>query len=213
MNLIDTADVYGVDGVGPRLRRRRGAARSGPRPGRRRCATGSSWRRRAASARRCRTTPRPTPCVPPARTHSAGSASYVIDLYQIHRPDLFAHPADVAATLADLRTAVKAREVGVSNSSTGAGVGPPGPPPVPARQQPARVLRRPPRPAARRHPRRVRPTASCRWCGARSPAGAWRPATASPPTCSPCSTSWRHARAATAPPWRSPSCSPTRRPP
>jgi predicted oxidoreductase len=39
----------------------------------------------------------------------------VIDLYQIHRPDLFTHPADVAATLAELRDEGKIREVGVSN--------------------------------------------------------------------------------------------------
>jgi predicted oxidoreductase len=39
----------------------------------------------------------------------------VIDLYQIHRPDLFAHPADVAATLSALRDEGKIREVGVSN--------------------------------------------------------------------------------------------------
>ena len=39
----------------------------------------------------------------------------VIDLYQIHRPDLFAHPAEVAATLAELRDAGKIIEVGLSN--------------------------------------------------------------------------------------------------
>ncbi len=39
----------------------------------------------------------------------------VIDLYQIHRPDLFTHPADVAATLTALRAEGKIREVGVSN--------------------------------------------------------------------------------------------------
>ena len=39
----------------------------------------------------------------------------VIDLYQIHRPDLLTHPADVAATLAALRDEGKIREVGVSN--------------------------------------------------------------------------------------------------
>ena len=38
-----------------------------------------------------------------------------IDLYQIHRPDMFTHPADVAATLAALRSEGKIREVGVSN--------------------------------------------------------------------------------------------------
>ncbi len=39
----------------------------------------------------------------------------VIDLYQIHRPDLFTHPADVAITLTALRAEGKIREVGVSN--------------------------------------------------------------------------------------------------
>jgi predicted oxidoreductase len=38
-----------------------------------------------------------------------------IDLYQIHRPDLLAHPAEVAATLSRLREAGKIGEVGVSN--------------------------------------------------------------------------------------------------
>lgn len=39
----------------------------------------------------------------------------VIDLYQVHRPDLFAHPADVAETLLALRTEGKIRAIGVSN--------------------------------------------------------------------------------------------------
>lgn len=39
----------------------------------------------------------------------------VIDLYQIHRPDLLTHPAEVAATLSALRDEGKVREVGVSN--------------------------------------------------------------------------------------------------
>ena len=39
----------------------------------------------------------------------------VIDLYQVHRPDLLAHPAEVAEVLTDLRAAGKIREVGVSN--------------------------------------------------------------------------------------------------
>jgi 6-dehydroglucose reductase len=39
----------------------------------------------------------------------------VIDLYQIHRPDMYTHPAEVAATLAALRDEGKVREVGVSN--------------------------------------------------------------------------------------------------
>ncbi len=38
-----------------------------------------------------------------------------IDLYQIHRPDLMAHPAEVAATLAEIVESGRARAVGVSN--------------------------------------------------------------------------------------------------
>ena len=38
-----------------------------------------------------------------------------IDLYQIHRPDLLAHPAETAAALAALVTSGKVRFVGVSN--------------------------------------------------------------------------------------------------
>lgn len=38
-----------------------------------------------------------------------------IDLYQIHRPDTYTHPASVAETLATLRDEGKIREVGVSN--------------------------------------------------------------------------------------------------
>ncbi len=42
-----------------------------------------------------------------------------IDLYQIHRPDVFSHPAQVAATLASLREEGKIGEVGVSNYTVG----------------------------------------------------------------------------------------------
>jgi len=38
-----------------------------------------------------------------------------VDLYQIHRPDLLAHPAEVASGLEKLRRAGKIREAGVSN--------------------------------------------------------------------------------------------------
>ncbi len=38
-----------------------------------------------------------------------------IDLYQIHRPDMLTHPAELAEALSSLRTAGKIREVGVSN--------------------------------------------------------------------------------------------------
>lgn len=114
MNLIDTADVYGLDwgGTGfgdnevilgrvlaraPKLRERMVLATKGG-------------------------------IVPPTPYNS--SAAYlveaceaslrrlqvdVIDLYQIHRPDLFTHPEEVAGTLADLRQAGKIVEAGVSN--------------------------------------------------------------------------------------------------
>jgi predicted oxidoreductase len=41
----------------------------------------------------------------------------VIDLYQIHRPDLLAHPAEVAEALASLVEAGKVKHLGVSNYS------------------------------------------------------------------------------------------------
>ena len=40
-----------------------------------------------------------------------------IDLYQVHRPDLLAHPAEVAAAFDQLRAAGKIRAAGVSNYS------------------------------------------------------------------------------------------------
>ena len=39
----------------------------------------------------------------------------VIDLYQIHRPDMLTHPAELAEALSGLRAAGKIREVGISN--------------------------------------------------------------------------------------------------
>lgn len=114
MNLIDNADVYGFDwgGTGfgtveenlgrvlakaPRLRDRMVLATKGG----------------------------IMPPIPydssPTYLRSACEASLrrmgveVIDLYQIHRPDMLTHPADVAATLAALRDEGKIREVGVSN--------------------------------------------------------------------------------------------------
>ena len=43
----------------------------------------------------------------------------VIDLYQIHRPDMLTHPAELAEALSDLRAAGKIREVGISNFTPG----------------------------------------------------------------------------------------------
>ena len=41
-----------------------------------------------------------------------------IDLYQIHRPDVYTHPSELAKTLLSLRQEGKIREVGVSNYTT-----------------------------------------------------------------------------------------------
>lgn len=114
MNLIDTADVYGLDwgGTGfgsvekrlgqvlnqaPHLRDRMVlATKGGIRP------------------------PVPYDSSPGALTAACEDSLRrlgvdVIDLYQIHRPDLYTHPAAIAATLSSLREAGKIREVGVSN--------------------------------------------------------------------------------------------------
>ncbi len=113
MTLIDTADIYGGDsghGVGaaesllgevlaeaPELRGRMVlASKAGIVPGTPYDSSATHLREACeASLRRLRTD--------------------VIDLYQIHRPDWLAHPAEVAATLAELRQDGKIREVGVSN--------------------------------------------------------------------------------------------------
>jgi predicted oxidoreductase len=114
MNLIDTADVYGLDWGGsgfgsveenlgrvlaasPGLRDRFVlATKGGIRPG---VPYDSSpgWLGQACedSLRRLQVD--------------------VIDVYQIHRSDLFAHPEDIAEVLLGLREAGKIRAVGVSN--------------------------------------------------------------------------------------------------
>ena len=114
MNLIDTADVYGLDyngsGFGgneevlgkvlaqaPGLRDRMVRATKGgimpPIP----YDSSDAYLRSAVEA-------------------SLGRLGVeVIDRYQIHRPDMFAHPAQVAETLSSLVGAGKIRAVGVSN--------------------------------------------------------------------------------------------------
>ncbi len=114
MTLVDTADVYGLDWGGsgfgenerllgevldhsPGLRDRMVLATKGgiapPMP----YDSSSAALRRACeeSLRRLRVE--------------------TVDLYQVHRPDLFAHPADVAETLLALRQEGKIRAIGVSN--------------------------------------------------------------------------------------------------
>jgi predicted oxidoreductase len=113
MNLIDTADIYGFDGGAGfgRAEEILGAVlRANP-----------HLREQIVLATKGGIVP-PVPYdSSPAALRAACEASLqrlgveTIDLYQIHRPDLLAHPADVAATLAALRDDGKIREVGVSN--------------------------------------------------------------------------------------------------
>ncbi|MEM8924484.1 MAG: aldo/keto reductase [Actinomycetota bacterium] len=117
MNLIDAADVYGLDyggkGFGA-VEELLGAV----------LARTPSLRERMVLATKGGITP-PTPydSSPPALI-AAVEASLRrlgvdhIDLYQIHRPDLLAHPAEVAGTLLELQAQGKIGDLGVSNHTT-----------------------------------------------------------------------------------------------
>jgi predicted oxidoreductase len=111
--LIDTADIYGFDGTGgfgdaeallgrvlartPSLRDRMVlATKGGIRPG-----VPYDW-----SAGYLRTA-----CEDSLRRLGVD----VIDLYQLHRPDVLTHPAEVAAVLSELRERGLVRELGLSN--------------------------------------------------------------------------------------------------
>jgi predicted oxidoreductase len=114
MNLVDNADVYGYDGDGSGFGRVEEILGSV-------LAAAPGLRDRMVLATKGGIIP-PVPYdSSPMALRAACEASLrrmgvdVIDLYQIHRPDLLAHPADVAATLAGLRDEGKIREVGVSN--------------------------------------------------------------------------------------------------
>jgi predicted oxidoreductase len=114
MNMIDVADVYGFDWGGTgfgQVEENLGAV----------LAAAPRLRDRMVLGTKGGITP-PTPYdSSPAYLRAACEASLrrlgvdVIDLYQIHRPDMYTHPADVAATLAALRDEGKVREVGISN--------------------------------------------------------------------------------------------------
>jgi len=114
MNLIDTADIYGFESVDV------GFGQAEEILGRV-LSQASHLRDRMVLATKGGITP-PMPYNSSASyLRDACEASLrrlqvdVIDLYQIHRPDMFTHPAEVAATLTELRDAGKVREVGVSN--------------------------------------------------------------------------------------------------
>ena len=114
MNLVDTADVYGLDWGGTSF----GEAESNLG---RVLAAAPELRDQMVLATKGGITP-PTPYnSSPSAITAACEASLarlgvdVIDLYQIHRPDLFVHPADLGESLVALRDQGKIREVGVSN--------------------------------------------------------------------------------------------------
>lgn len=113
MTLFDTADIYGIDdglpvGAAEELF---GAV----------LADAPHLREQMVIATKCGIVPGVPYDSSPSHIKQACEASLrrlrieTIDLYQIHRPDLLAHPAEVAEALADLRQAGKIREIGVSN--------------------------------------------------------------------------------------------------
>jgi aryl-alcohol dehydrogenase-like predicted oxidoreductase len=114
MNLIDTADVYGIQPDGSAfgsVEERLGAV----------LAVAPQLRDRMVLATKGGIRP-PVPYDSSAGALRAACEDSLrrlgvdhIDLYQIHRPDLFAHPAEVAATLAALRDEGKIGAIGVSN--------------------------------------------------------------------------------------------------
>ena len=114
MNLIDTADVYGLDHGGT------GFGQNEERLGEV-LAAAPALRDRMVLATKGGIMP-PLPYdSSPSYLRSAVDASLSrlgverIDLWQIHRPDMFTHPADIAETLDGLIGAGKIAMVGVSN--------------------------------------------------------------------------------------------------
>ena len=114
MNLIDTADVYGLDWGGTGF----GSVEEGLG---RVLAAAPQLRDRMMLATKGGIRP-PVPYdSSPAALRAACEHSLrrlqvdTIDLYQIHRPDLYTHPAAVAETLTALRAEGKIVEIGVSN--------------------------------------------------------------------------------------------------
>lgn len=114
MNLIDTADVYGLDWGGT------GFGLNEEILGRV-LASHPVLRGRMVLATKGGIMPGIPYDQSPEYLRAACEASLrrlqvdTIDLYQIHRPDLFTHPAEVAATLMELRNEGKIKAVGVSN--------------------------------------------------------------------------------------------------
>jgi predicted oxidoreductase len=114
MNLIDTADVYGLDwggnGFGDAEQLLGSVLRSSP-----------GLRDRMVLATKGGIMP-PTPYDSSRRYLTVALDASLsrlgvdrVDLYQIHRPDMFTHPEDLAATLREFMEQGKVGAVGVSN--------------------------------------------------------------------------------------------------
>ncbi len=114
MNLIDTADVYGLDWGGTAFGQNEEIL------GKVLAASPGLRDRMVLATKGGIVPPIPYDSSPEAIT-AACEASLrrlqveSVDLYQIHRPDMYAHPEAVAGALEALRTAGKIAEVGVSN--------------------------------------------------------------------------------------------------
>ena len=114
MNLVDTADVYGLDWGGTgfgTVEERLGEV----------LASAPGLRDRIVLATKGGIVPGVPYDSSATALRSACEASLrrlrvdCIDLYQVHRPDLFTHPSEVATTLAALHREGKIRSVGTSN--------------------------------------------------------------------------------------------------
>ena len=114
MNLIDTADVYGLDWNGTGFGTVESALGEV-------LADAPALRDRMVLATKGGIRP-PTPYDSSAAGLRAACEESLrrlgvdtIDLYQIHRPDMYTHPAELAATLGALHDEGKIRAIGVSN--------------------------------------------------------------------------------------------------
>lgn len=117
MTLIDTADVYGLDWGGSHF----GACEEALG---RVFASDQGLRSRALVATKAGIVPG-VPYVSSARHIGAAARASLsrlgldyVDLFQVHRPDHFTHPAEVAAAFAQLHREGLARAFGVSNYGT-----------------------------------------------------------------------------------------------
>ena len=124
MTLIDTADIYGFDGSASALDSASGFGAAEELLGRVLAET-PGLRDRMVLATKGGIVP-PAPYDSSATYLRAGCEASLrslrcetLDLYQIHRLDLLAHPEEVAGVLNELVTSGEVKPVGVSNHTVG----------------------------------------------------------------------------------------------